>query len=449
MIATDMAESNATIGEMGLTRGLAAFAASAGACPETVRHAARRAVIDTVGVILAGRGEAAVRALAATLDSDGPCRSIALDRDLSAGDAALVDGLAGHVLDYDDVARHGHPSVVIVPALWAEARRTGASGGALLDALAVGYEAWGELAWREGDAYHLGAWHPTSTLGIVSATAALCALHRLDVPTGVAALSLAASFAGGVIASFGSAAKPLQAGRAAAGAVMAVRLAMAGLGGSADALEGAHGLLRGLSPQGSVELTAPVRLRAGRWSWVDEGLSVKRYPVCYAAHRAIDAVLDLAGRHGLKAGEVRAIVARIGPAPAATLRYAQPVTGAEARFSMQHNLAAALVDGAVGFAQLTDDFVRRADVAALYGLTRVEVIAGDDADQPGMAAADFVRIETRDGRVLDSGSVRHPRGSARLPLSDAELDAKFRDCARHGGVDPEPWLARLHGMGAA
>ena len=441
-----MSGNRAGLGEIGLTQGLAAFASGPAArmVPDTVRHAAGRAVIDTLGVMLAGRIEPPLGLLDATLEQGGEARSLALGRILRTGDAALADGLAGHVLDYDDVARHGHPSVVIVPALLAEAQRLGASGLALLDACAVGQECWAELAWREADAYHLGAWHPTPMLGTVAATAALCALGQLDLETSRNALALAASFASGVIANFGTHAKPLQVGRAAANALEAVRHARTGLTGSPDALDG---LLRGISPKARVDVTSPVRAGRGAWQWLDEGLSVKRYPVCYASHRAIDAVLAMRREANLVSGDVQSITAFIGPAPAATLRYSHPVDGLEARFSLHHNLAAALTDGVVGFAQLSDQFVRRADVAALYGLTRIEVVAGDCPDQPGMAVCDRVVIETSDGRSLDSGPVRHPRGHARLPLSDEELGAKFRDCALHGGyADPDGLLDRLHSL---
>jgi len=439
----------AIVGGCSLSQGLTSFVsgASARAVPEAARTAALRAVIDTVGVLLAGRAEPAVALLAPLLDEGAEARSLALGRTLKASGAALADGLAGHVLDYDDVARHGHPSVVIVPALLAASQRDEVSGLALLDACAVGYECWAELAWRETDTYHIGAWHPTPMLGIIAATAALCALGRLDATMSANALGLAASFAGGLIANFGTHAKPLHAGRAAANAIEAVRLAQAGLTGASDAIDGSHGLLAGISPHGRVDLAAPVQVGTGDWRWPDDGLSVKRYPVCYASHRAIDAVLALRDAAALAPDDVRSITACIGPAPAATLRHCHPNDGLEARFSLHHNLAAALTDGAVGFAQLRDDYVRRPDLAARYALTRIEVVEGDCPDQPGMAATDRVIIETRDGGRLDSGPVRHPRGHARLPLSDAELDAKFLDCASHGGhTDPAKLLARLHDL---
>jgi len=428
----------------GLSDAIAAFASGAAnlAVPAEAIAAARRAFVDTVGVILAGRDEAAVRIVQDLLPSGDQAFAWPGNRSLAARDAALLNGLAGHVLDYDDVAQAGHPSVVLVPAILAEAQRLDASGMEALRAYAVGFEVWAELARRETDAYHLGSWHPTAVLGIVAATAAVAALNRLDAATARNALAIAASMASGVIANFGTHMKPLQAGRAAASAIEAVQLARAGITGAADALEGGHGLLRGISARGRVDTASPVSL-PGEWRLVTQGLSVKRYPVCYASHRAIDAVIDLA--RGLDPGEVESVTVSLGRAPAETLRYADPANGLEARFSLHHNVAAALVDGRVGFAELEDGYVRRPDVARLYGLTGMAVIEGDDCpDQPGMARHDRVEIALRSGRTLDSGPVRRPRGHAEAPMSDDELAAKFLDCAAHGGfAGAEALLAKL------
>jgi 2-methylcitrate dehydratase PrpD len=437
--------------QIGLTVGLARMAAQSTARTfgaEAVT-AARRAFIDTIGVALAGSREPAVQLLAASLPQANEARSLIGGAMLSARDAALLGGMAGHVLDYDDVAVHGHPSVVLVPAILAEAQRLGLSGQPALESYIVGYEAWAELGWRETGAYHLGSWHPTAMLGTIAAAVALAALNRLDEAEATHAIAIAASFASGVIANFGSAAKPLQAGRAAASAIEAVQLARAGLTGSPTALESPHGLLAGISPAGEVDLASPVRLASGPddWRLVTDGLSVKRYPVCYASHRAIDGVIDLATEAQLRADDVARVRVTLGEAPAATLRFSHPVDGLQARFSLHHNVAAALMDRVVGFAQLADDYVRREDIAARYALTTMEPGGEECPDQPGMAKFDRVLIEVRDGRQLDSGPIRHPRGHARLPLTDAELDTKFLDCARHGEVaDGAGLLDRLHRM---
>ncbi|MBV1688582.1 MmgE/PrpD family protein [Novosphingobium sp. G106] len=432
----------------GLTAGLARMIARGADAPvdPAAVGAARRAFIDTLGVALAGWQEPGIGQLAATLSAGDEAIALYGGRRLSARDAALLNGMAAHMLDYDDVAAHGHPSVVLVPAILAEAQRLSAPGSAALRAYVLGYEAWAELAWRETGSYHLGSWHPTAMLGTIAATVAVAALNRLDPVSAGHAVAIAASFTGGVIGNFGTPIKPLQAGRAAANAIEAVRLAAAGLTASASALEGPHGLLRGISPSGAVDTHAPPRLAQGPddWRLLSEGLSVKRYPVCYASHRAIDGVIGLATENGLTAADVASVTVGLGRAQAATLRFAHPTTGLEARFSLHHNVAAALVDRAVGFAQLSDDYVRRADIAAYYALTRMELVDEECPDQPGMAKFDRVVIETRDGRRLDSGPIRHPQGHARQPLADADLDVKFLDCARHGGVEDRPaLLARL------
>jgi aconitate decarboxylase len=428
----------------GLTAGLARLAARS--TPKPVGSdslaAATRAFIDTIGVALAGWREPAVALLAETMAEGSEARAWSGERSLSSRDAAMLNGMAGHVLDYDDVAVHGHPSVVLVPAIVAEAQRLGLSGRAALEAYVLGYEAWAEFGAREKGAYHLGSWHPTAMLGTIAATVAVSALNRLDETRSGHAIALAASMASGLIGNFGTSAKPLQVGRAAANAIEAVQLASAGLTGSDQALEGPHGLLQGISPGGDVDRTSPPRF--GEWRVLTEGLSVKRYPVCYASHRAIDAVIDLAA--GLDPTAVAQVSVTLGPAPAATLRFAHPADGREARFSLHHNVAAALTDGAVGFAQLEDDYVRRPDIAALYGLSQVELTDEECPEQPGMAKYDRVVITTCDGRRLDSGPMRHPRGHARAPLSDDELDEKFIDCARHGGFNGAMLLDRLRSL---
>ncbi len=431
----------------GLTCEIAAFVAGATdvALSPEVALAAKRAFIDTIGVILAGRGEAVVAKMQGLLPEGSEAFAWPGSRMLGAKDAALLNGLAGHVLDYDDVAQAGHPSVVLVPAIVAEAQRLGASGREALAAYGIGYEVWCELAQREAEAYHLGSWHPTAVIGVIAATTAVAVLNRLDQVQAEHALAIAASMASGVIANFGTDTKPLQAGLAATKALEAVRFAAAGITGATDALEGGHGLLRGISPGGKVDANSPARLDPRCGHLLEQGLSVKRYPVCYASHRAIDAVIALAQRHDLAPGQVSKVTVSLGPAPAQTLRYAAPRNGLEARFSLNHNVAAALTDREVSFAQLDNAFVTRTDVAALYPLTDMDVVAADCPEQPGMAKYDRLLIATHDGRHFDSGPIRHALGHASNPLSDAALDAKFLDCAHHGGAtDAEALLGRLH-----
>ena len=136
--------------------------------------------------------------------------------------AAWINSTAGHVLDYDDVA-FGHPSVVIVPAILAEAEALAASGADIVTAYIAGYETWMELVTRERDNYQMKGWHPTPLIGAVAAAAACANLRRLNATAATSALGLAAAQASGITASYGTMAKAMQVGKAAHTGVMSAR----------------------------------------------------------------------------------------------------------------------------------------------------------------------------------------------------------------------------------
>lgn len=401
--------------------------------------------IDTLATMLAGQNEPVVRIVRAHLaaSGNGPAQSPAPSprQMLGAAQAAFVNAVAGHALDYDDVAMSAHPSTVLLPAIWAESHRLGASGADLLRAYVVGYEVWAELFSRETAPYHLKGWHPTGVFGVVAATAAVAYLQRADLsPELVArALSIAASSASGLVANFGTMTKPWHAGRAAAAAIDALRLAQQGMTAATDIFEHPAGFLAALSPAGQVDLQRPASI-GGVPRLLDWGLSIKRYPVCYSGHRVIDGVLQLKAAHGLLPHEVAQVEVTIGEAQAGMLRNHLPVTGLEAKFSIEFDVASALVAGAVGLSQLSDAFTTRADMQALMQRVQVRINPRSCTLDPAFAYADSARISCADGRVLETGEIRFPKGHARHPLSPEELRAKFLDCLAY---------SRLHGDGSS
>jgi 2-methylcitrate dehydratase PrpD len=231
----------------------------------------------------------------------------------------------------------------------------------------------------------------------------------------------------GLVANFGTMTKSFQVARAAQSGVIAARLAQAGLTASLDALEHPSGLLAALSPEGKAELDRPFEAGEKAWHIVGEGLNIKRYPICYATHRSIDAALGLVERYNLSADAVERIHVSTGATQLRMLRNSAPQTGLEAKFSMQFAMASALVARKVGLDQLTDGFVRRPDVQALF--SRVALTA-TDATMPGsaFAPADSVEIITKSGEALQSGKVEYAKGSHQHPLSREELFDKFADC---------------------
>jgi 2-methylcitrate dehydratase PrpD len=422
---------------MSLTAQLAAFVARPGFGPLADLDARAVQIVqsgfaDTVATMFAGRHEPVVEIARGFVAARGATvreAAILLGADrASSSDAALINGTAGHALDFDDVALGGHPSTVLVPAILAEGERLGASGADALSAYLVGYEVWAELFVREPDALHIKGWHPTAVLGTVGAAAAVAHLNGLPQATCQHAIALAASMACGLVANFGTMTKPLHAGRAAAAGIDAVRFAMAGLTAAPDAIEHHAGFLAALSPAGRADRSSPADQLGKTLRILDSGLSIKKYPMCYATHRVIDGVLDLARNHSLRGSDVKEVRARIGVAQASMLRNHDPVTGLEAKFSLEFAVASALDVGKVGLAELTDGFVARPSVRELMGKVRIRTEPSQCPIEPIFAMNDRVEIVLNDGTTLDSGEIRFARGNAKAPLGDADLKAKFLDC---------------------
>ncbi|MEK9776887.1 MAG: MmgE/PrpD family protein [Quisquiliibacterium sp.] len=418
----------------GLTSELASFVCEAQFpdLPERAVQIVQSGFADTIGTMVAGRDEPVVkiaRQIIASRGSAPPEASLVLGAEKAAScDAALVNGAAGHALDFDDVALGGHPSTVLVPAVLAESERLKASGQDALIAYLVGYEVWAELFYREQDAYHLKGWHPTAVLGAVGAAAAVARLNRLSLLQTSHAIAIAASMAGGLVANFGTMTKPLHAGRAAAAGIDAVRYALAGLTAAPDAIEHHAGYLAALSPAGRVDRSSPAAELGRKLRVLDYGLSIKKYPTCYATHRVIDGVLDITRERRLRLGDIKEVRARIGVAQASMLRNHEPVTGLEAKFSLEFAVASALVAGKVGLSELTDGFVNQPPVREAMGKVRISTDDSQCPIEPIFAVHDSVQILLNDGATLESGDIRFARGNAMAPLNGDDLRNKFLDC---------------------
>ncbi|AHV93567.1 MmgE/PrpD family protein [Bordetella holmesii] len=425
----------------GLTQALGAYIANPEFGPRQAQAEAiaRQGMTDTIAVALAASDEDVTRIAlehARSIGGKGQAPLWFGSESLPPAQAAFVNAVAGHALDYDDVALSGHPSTVLTPAILAQAHVQGASGRDCLRAYIVGYEVWAELTSREPDPYHIKGWHPTAVFGTVAATAALAFLRGLKAADAARALAIAASLASGLVANFGTMAKPLHAGRSAALAFEAISLTGLGLTAAFDALEHHAGFLAALSPHGRADRERPYVRSEPRI--LKTGLSIKKYPVCYSGHRVIDAVIDLSREHSVNASQVQRVEIGIGRPQASMLRNTAPVTALEAKFSAQFAVAAALARGKVGLSELDDGFVNEPALRALYGVVDIGLIDEADPEDGAFSRHDTVTITLHDGRVLQSGEIRYPRGHAHRPLSETELRAKFDDCLAIWRRQPQP-----------
>lgn len=415
---------------MTLVKTIAEFAVAA-EIPGEARLAGRAAVADCVGCILAGARTATVEALVAGLaPAVGAATLIGRGGSADARTAALVNGTAGHALDYDDIDWHlyGHPSTVAVPALLAFAEAEGSRSGAdLLDAYAVGVEVMGKLGLAINPGLYLRGWHATATIGVIGTTAACARLAGLDAKRAANAIAIAASQAAGVRENFGTMVKPLHAGRAAEAAVLGVALARAGFTGSLRALDGRFGYFRVLADAEPPDATALASTLGAPWEVSEPGIVLKRYPSCGATHCALDALLDLKGELTFEPADIDRIICGAEPLALKVLQYPMPETGLEGKFSMQFCLALAAIEGPPRLAHFDREWVTSPAVRDL--ITRIDVADRPDlAGERNDAVPATVEVILRDGRRAER-TVLFPRGDPRNPMTQGDRRAKFLDCA--------------------
>ena len=415
--------------------------------PEPAVRAARRAILDTLGVMLAGAGEdTAVRARALIEHRRGNAEATVAGTALRASmeAAALVTGVAAHALDYDDVqaSLSGHPSVPVLPPALALAERQRASGAALLTAFVVGVEIEAKLGRAVNPAHYETGWHATATLGVFGAAAAAGKLLGLSSEPMARALAIAASMSSGIKANFGTDCKPWHGGHAARCGLEAAQLAAAGFTGNPHVLEhgdgfgSTHGA--GMKPDWEFTVTglgAPHEV-------ADPGIGVKRFPACASTHQSLDVVLDLVAKHDITPASVAAVECAVTYMAPHQLIYDRAETGLQGKFSMPYCVAVALLDRTVGLAQFADERVRRADVQALMPKIRMVVHPEQTTRESLPNRFSEVTITLTDGRKL-VGRVSQAKGQPRNPLTDAELEVKFRDAA--GRVLPAKQVDALLG----
>ncbi|MEE4199737.1 MmgE/PrpD family protein [Erythrobacter sp.] len=419
----------------------AAWVADAGRdWPEAALHIARRALIDTIAVMVPGADDSAPAKLWPVVSAwgSGPSRAVARSETLSPPGAALFNGTAAHALDFDDNfdPAKAHASAVLVPALLALGDTRDASLGDLFDAYIVGLQIMGVIGQGVNPFHRSRGWHATATLGAVGAAAASARLLGLDTTRSAHAISLSTSLAGGFMSQFGSDAKPLHAGLAARGGVEAALLAEAGITAGTATLDGPTGLRTlmvgqdvedlATAMEGSAEHGQTMRLRTediGTPLHITEhGLKVKRFPNCGSLHRALDGLLALMEEHQLETRDIERVLVRAPAAHLRNLMHEDPQTPAEAKFSLEYSLAAALHDGNVGLADYEPKALQRPEVRALMDRITKEYV---DALESEFATE--IHLTLTDGPVLQT-AIAMPVGSKAHPMDDAQLWRKLETC---------------------
>jgi 2-methylcitrate dehydratase PrpD len=358
---------------MGISGELAEFVAGAGAgdVPASARVRAALCALDFFGCALGGCREPLVRAVADTAAALGGAPQATVvggGRRASVTHAALINGAAANALDYDDmhVGMFGHPSGPVFAAALAVAEWEGASGADLLLAAVLGIDVECRLGNAVNPAHYYHGWHATGTLGHLGAAAACAKLLGLDADQTRHALGLAGAQAAGIRQSLGTMARPLHTGKAAANGILAALLAQRGFTGPGAVIEGPDGFMACFAPEWRPEA---VTEGLGKRFEIERVL-FKRYAACFEVHAAINGLLVLRARHGLRPEQVRSVTARVYPHTMQMAARENPQTGLEAKLSLQYCAAVALAEGRVGEAEFGDMMVARDDLRSLAARVR-------------------------------------------------------------------------------
>lgn len=406
---------------------------------------AKQAILDTVGVALAGSAEDCARLLLRVpglADSPGPCLIFGTGRRTSCLGATLLNGTASHALDYDDVndALGGHPTVPVLPMLIALGEMLESSGRDVLLAYVVGFETEVRIA-RGVNFYHYEkGWHPTSTLGTFGAAAAAAKLLGLSAGQTAVALGLAASLASGLKANFGTMTKPFHIGHCSRNGLMAALLAREGFTANPGAFEHPQGFFNVFNGPGNFDAARVLEHWADPLEILDPGVGLKQFPCCGSTHPAINMMLKLVREEGLRPE----MVERIDILPhARRLPHTDnpdPRTGLQAKFSVQYTVARALVDGPPLMRHFEGTAHLDPRVRAVMAVTHAAPHPGMPIDSPKQFGAEVI-VLTKDGRRL-ARRIDHQVGRGpEDPMSREELALKFFDCA--GRVLPRPQAAVL------
>ena len=409
------------------TRTLAQWAANLTDIPPTVRNAALRSLYNYIGCTIGGSNHPTVKKAHAALSPLFGKTSSCLLGSASKADAqhaALLNGIASHVHDYDDthLATIIHPTAPVASALlaYAELQGTPLRGEELLTALVAGIEAsckLGLAVWPEH--YDIG-WHITGTTGVIGAAVSVGKLMHLSEDEMMHAIGIAAVNVVGLREMFGSDTKSFHPGQAAANGIVAALLARQGYTSSEQALEAKRGWGNVVAGGGAGAAGLDLFVGSLGRSWEIEVNSFKPFPCGIVCHPAIDAAIQCheeLRQRGVDAGEIKEVSLRVHPLVVELTSRKYPRDGLEAKFSVYHGCAVGLIYGKAGPAQYEDEVVTDEFVAEMRNRVTIRADTSVNADEAHLSLTH--RLGTVDRHIT------HAVGSSEVPMTDRQLEEKF------------------------
>jgi 2-methylcitrate dehydratase PrpD len=405
---------------------------------EKVDSKAKLFFIDCLGCIIAG-AHAKPTAIAYNYCADmytGGGKSTILTTGgpkFNAGAAAFVNGISSHFHDYDDVlpTQNGHPTAVVLPAVLAVAEELALPGERCLWSYRIGVEVIDIIsrAVNKKDHVHYSqGWHSTESLGVFGSTAAVGALIGLDSTQMTYALAIAASESSGLQGNFGTMTKAFHAGRGAEKGILAAKIAKLGYNSNPNILEMVGGFALAVS-NGIDQDAVTERLALGKSAFLDPGMTMKPYPCCKCNHNMIDATYELLTEHKFTPDQVDEVIIGVQPSFIGCLKYNDPKTMLEGKFSANYNVACVIINGKRP--SLSDfEGIYIDNKAIIEMMPKIKMVVDHSIAGGAYANGTWdtkVIIKLTNGNSLEK-RVLHSRGEAQNPLSSADVLDKLEDC---------------------
>ena len=380
-----------------VTRGLAQKAAAMrfDDLPQPVVAVAKQCLLDWLGVTIAAVDEPLVRMLRDHVaDEGGNPQATLVGRGgkVAGSQAALVNGAAGHALDFDDVlgAMNGHPTAPVAPAVLALAEKRGLGGKAVLTAFAAGVETEARIGRTLALGHYARGFHNTATLGSFAAAAGCANLLKLDPEHTAMAFGIAGTQAAGIKSMFGTMCKPLHAGKAAFHGYLAATQAARGFSSRPDVIECFQGFAFTMA-----DGFEPEKAMADPETWYLPDTLFKYHPACYGTHAPIEAARKIASNPAFSLDNLEKAEVLVDPKCLAMCNIPDPVTGLEGKFSLRYNIALGLSGGATGaLDRYEDEAVQAKPIVQLRQRVRVQGTEGISGHQAEVLAY------MKDGLVL-------------------------------------------------
>jgi 2-methylcitrate dehydratase PrpD len=409
--------------------------------PAEVIELGKKSILDGLGLALAGSRAQSGPISRKFIEQSGACKGKATifgtPQKTSARFAALLNGISIHADDFDDTQLAAakdrvygllmHPTVPVLPAIFALAEQNAFTGEEWLLGYHVGVEVECKIAEAISPRHYQDGFHTTGTCGPFGSAAACAKLLQFDLSKTLHTFGLAASQSGGLRENFGTMTKPFQAGHAAESGLVSAELVSLGWTAAMQIFEADRGFFHAAG--GSYDPTAIMNHLGAPWAFASPGVSLKPYPSGSLTHPAMTELARLIEANNIQASQVEKVDVGANHNMTTTLLHHDPKTGLEGKFSMEFCLAILLIERKAGLSQFTDKTVQRPDVQTM--IQRIDFHVDPEAENAGFdQMTSILKITLKDGKVI-TGHAAFAKGSPPNPMSFDEAATKFRGCAEY------------------